>query len=1271
MNSLNNQIQVIISEIDEVLHQSSTLDSPKTLAETLRKSKRMLKQVLNHLTQDVDKVNSLHILSAAPYPTQKNTDYLSTQEYPQPVEDFLASINQYLQADFKILQEQRQALQEEIRQLERQRQENYSLAQQYSKQQQIISEFSQALLGPIQENLLQHLSQFVSQHQSSGSSQRAVVSSENFHSQSIQSQPSEIITTLEDELDEAPNFEQSFVNSSNTENRDEKSRPDKEHEPNTQSQKLSAQTDELNEPIQKEILPYPGYEFFDTVHRESKSTETEKNLLAQKESEFQEDYFQNQETIDEEHALERLESTNQENQNYDQLEAPSFEDNDVYMNNHQNLAAQVKDETELDSIQFRLPLTPSLELEGSENLDNLESSQTIKSLSSLFGDLDINEVQTNQSITSLEAQTNQTDLTAKLETDKYIHASPTESLLPTEEPDVKQSQELLLDTNTMQKLRSDLENLEEVDLDEFMDAPQQTILQLGEEQYPATKNNPDFANNHSILAAETEVTGLEDLFANISQNDLPENFPSSNQENIYTETENAENETTLEDILDGLTSSTEAETLEADSQEIVSLETLLQDPPNSEKKKFSSLEIAEVTEAGMKQHRTASAWYLGIDFGTTGLSAALLNRSSGEVYPVYWQVVAAKNNLDIYEINREFTLSTKTVKTDLSYTEIIYRLPSIIYIDTKLQVSDDSSATTKEKIPLFIQDFKAALKITIPYVSINLRREKMQEKVEESFILASNFAAATAQEPVCQWSENKQIPLSLVRQGLVALLMTFQATTSIKKSISQEERETQTVVTLPYEYACGAVGLEQKTFVSALAQLKSVVMGCPASWPEAYRFNLREAVLEADLVKDVNQVIVIEDAIATSLSELTSITEDTEDRENFSISEFRRGGILIVNVGATTTELALIDLPARGQDLTDSDFYCHSFAYGGNALDQDIICQLLLRDEILSTSTQNQENQAASGQSWPRPGVPDLSIRYQLQQWLRSSSYREELLAAARNLKVILPYEQEFTLNIGDRQWHLKEKDLEARVLGPFVQKLNDELNIFLSRTGISPVGINRAICTGASGGWGAIARWLRQKLPNAIIVQDGVVEPENVDLEEGDNQRSDNLLSPIADIKLTIGRVAYGLAILPLYPQIIDVPQQKYNDYFLLWEMMRVFPNRSLSVREILQLLEEKGINTHVCQEKIQAILESKLPPGLVPSEEDFMLLSAASQENSDYQSLKAKPFFCQEIGGSGYRLIDEQAKSLREYLNKLVASSRQKFDEPLLKSLEVQNHL
>ncbi|MGB3510459.1 MAG: hypothetical protein WBA93_14730 [Microcoleaceae cyanobacterium] len=656
-----------------------------------------------------------------------------------------------------------------------------------------------------------------------------------------------------------------------------------------------------------------------------------------------------------------------------------------------------------------------------------------------------------------------------------------------------------------------------------------------------------------------------------------------------------------------------------------------------------------------ESNQTISRWYLGIDFGTTGISAALLNCTSGKIYPIYWQKLGTKLELDIPITSQEFTLAQKSTQNDFNSTKKIYRLPSIVYLDPKLQVTNNAEEITTDQAPLFLQNFKPFLKVTIPYVSIKFRREKLEQKPEESFLLASNFGASTSHEPVLQWSEHEQISLNVVKQGLVALLTTLKPQTDFNQSISLAERETQAEV-MTDDYLCGAVGLDEQTFASALAQLKAVIMGYPASWPEAYRFNLREAVLEANLVTDVSQVIVISDAIATAVSELTTVTADYQISSN---SELRRGGILLINVGATTTELALVNLPENIENLSYSHFHSHSFAYGGDALEQDIVCQLLLKDENVGTPTQNKEDRQQSSGGLPQPGSPDLFIRYQLQQWLQTSSYKKGLLEAARNLKLILPHENEFTLNIGDRLWHLQQTDLETKVLEPFIKQLNRELNNFFSRVGMSPVGINRAICTGGGGVWNAIPRWLRQKLPNAIIAQDGIFQMPNVEL----GQESGQELDSIQDIKLMIGRVAYGLATLPLYPQIVDIPQQQYSDYFLLWEILRVFPDRSVTVKEIMQLLEKRGINTRVCQERIKGILESQLPPGLLPSNEDLMLLTEVSRQNSDYQGLTAKPLFDKEANGRKYRLSDRQAEYVRQYLNNLVASSGQKLEEPLLK--------
>ncbi|HAT15639.1 MAG TPA: hypothetical protein DCS91_20515, partial [Microcoleaceae bacterium UBA11344] len=202
-------------------------------------------------------------------------------------------------------------------------------------------------------------------------------------------------------------------------------------------------------------------------------------------------------------------------------------------------------------------------------------------------------------------------------------------------------------------------------------------------------------------------------------------------------------------------------------------------------------------------------------------------------------------------------------------------------------------------------------------------------------------------------------------QGLRALLATLAG--SVKSSI-QPPTDADSATTghqeglLVPNLICRACGFEdQSTLDAALEDLQGVILGTPANWSDAYRFNLREAVLGAGLVGDSSQIFVVEDAIATLLSAVTSVTNLnlTPGRSGESIADDRVvrlrsptstvvldeqsliGGTLILNAGAATVELALVDLPENMQDLTYADFTCQSFAYAGNAFDQDIICQLL------------------------------------------------------------------------------------------------------------------------------------------------------------------------------------------------------------------------------------------------------------------------------------------------------------------------------------------
>ncbi|OCR02842.1 hypothetical protein BCD67_16320 [Oscillatoriales cyanobacterium USR001] len=578
-----------------------------------------------------------------------------------------------------------------------------------------------------------------------------------------------------------------------------------------------------------------------------------------------------------------------------------------------------------------------------------------------------------------------------------------------------------------------------------------------------------------------------------------------------------------------------------------------------------------------------SNWYLGIDFGSTMLSAALLNREKREIYPIYWKI--GGQNLQ----------------------SECFRMPTVVCLLAGKIVAH-SVGFPQSSLPdgkLLLQNFKPYLKVGMTYLSSGNSGE------------VGNF------EPILQWSKDEEISLSWLLDGLRSLLAT------LKPGMGEKNIDLQ----------AHFFDRESADRVATFPKLGGVILGTPAFWSDAYRHNLREVVLSAGLVTESSDIFVIEDAIATLLSELTPNLGESKNHN--STSKIAPGGTLIINSGAVTTEIALVNLPENPEKLTYSDFTCQSFAYAGNALDQDIICQLLCPDEFLGKLNE-----------LPRAGYADVAARYKLQQHLQSHPLGQELLAAAANLKIVLQEEDSFKVEIEGDRWEVKKRDLESKVLVPFVQQLNREVNTLLSRVGMSTVAINQAICVGGNGSWLGISRWLRQKLPNAIVIRD---RDTNIDTNIKD-------ISP--SLKSKIGWVAWGLATLPLYPQILDTSRHQYSDYFLLWELMQALGMQTLSINEITQTLEHRGINTRVCLPRILAILDGELPGGLLASETDIILLTEKSRQNPELTMIEAAPIFNQDRDRK-YHLNQPQAKYLQEYISKLMATSHQKLEEPLFQSL------
>ena len=737
---------------------------------------------------------------------------------------------------------------------------------------------------------------------------------------------------------------------------------------------------------------------------------------------------------------------------------------------------------------------------------------------------------------------------------------------------------------------------------------------------------------------ETEAATIN----NQNLNESSEQFiPASSQENLLLQAENQNvaipeislNEELLqqlerdlasfdEQVYSYLQSATDLEQQEAVENK---LPTNLSNPQlaETEKKKEATTDSYEVAvpsdsnfviDTEIERQIRDSVWYLGIDLGTTGISATLLNRSTTEIFPLYW----------FTENQPQATSRTQT-----------FRLPAEVYLPpTATQQSETETTEAQEQgtstTPnLFSAQLKPYLQIALPY-----RNERQKW------------------EPVLQFNEVAAVPLVWVVRSLSKLLLTLKS-----------DRSSTTL-----GLTAAAVGLNQQSFHSAIDNLAGVICTCPSNWSEQYRFNVREALLVSKIIQHPQQVFFVEEAIASLLSELDGASGEIiqfgsrQDAQTAKTSDHPLiGSTLVINIGAVATEMALVDLPENLDELTHSDFMLHSFAYAGKGIEQDIICQLLLPTKWRQPHNPTQENSNNdNSRQWqpaipgiermsfsslglenltlPRPGEPDTSDRIYLQQRLESSSLGKAILDAAVALKLILQHQESFTLELADQRWLLQRRDLESHVFVPFVRRLNRELNKLLVAKGIPTEAINQAILTGGTASLGAVSRWLRQKLPNAKIIQD---------LYLGENG------TPCCS------RVAYGLAMLPLHPQVLEVPRQQYTDYFLFTELLRLIPDRALSFNEIIQLFEARGINTRSCQQRLLAFLEGELPAGLMPNGTDSSWLNLTSRENFDYKAIANTPLF-EKQGSLTYRPNPPQLQSLRRYLDLIKASTQQSLEEP-----------
>ncbi len=619
-------------------------------------------------------------------------------------------------------------------------------------------------------------------------------------------------------------------------------------------------------------------------------------------------------------------------------------------------------------------------------------------------------------------------------------------------------------------------------------------------------------------------------------------------------------------------------------------------------------------------------WFLGLDVGTTGLSAVLLERRGGQVYPIYW----VDNAISGVTADKFFRLPMLASVGLLDNGGETYQVQSVGSSALTVSWSDTDSS---EPETLLLKTLKPYLKLGIPLAA----------------------GEGTALEPQIQCSDRDRLPLKAFQDSLGDLL------TTLTQGLTPDAA-----------FTVGAVGLEADAIAVAFQQLQGVVVSYPANWPDTYTFNLREAVLGSGLAPSPDQIYFVEDAIAAVLSGLPDPATPLPEGNGQPMQQQTlyacpwTGGTVVISAGATVTEVGLVNLPRSLADLTYGDFTLHSMSYAGDAIDLDIVCHLLHPAEYRHSRSDEDydRNAAVGGWGWqaampelegaqwqdldldgcdfPRPAEPDPAQRQRLYQRLDASLLGQTVLEAARHLKIILQHQPRFELELADQHWVVRSKDLEDRIILPYIQRINGHLNRLLSETGLTTQGINQVICTGGSASLPKIAHWLRQKFPNATIVQD----------------------TYHSDRPPSCSRVTYGLVNLVRYPQVLDLTRHQYSDMFLLMELLRTLPEQPMPLSGILHLLKERGLNVEACQAHLMALLEGRLPPSLLPNPQQAPVVLAASD---DWVNLAATPLFTRP--GEVYVPNLEQGERLQAYMEQLLADKYQTLIDPLLSQLTVLN--
>lgn len=385
--------------------------------------------------------------------------------------------------------------------------------------------------------------------------------------------------------------------------------------------------------------------------------------------------------------------------------------------------------------------------------------------------------------------------------------------------------------------------------------------------------------------------------------------------------------------------------------------------------------------------------------------------------------------------------------------------------------------------------------------------------------------------PTLPWSKSAEFPLKALSEALAYLLGIVR-----DKSLTTD--------------------LSPTRVRDVFGRLAGVIVSVPSGWGDTYYLNIREVLQQTGLVQKGEQVLFIPGAIATLLGFQAQLPH-TE------------GETLIIHSDASHTDLAVVDLPSYLPELRATQFHTHSFDYGGNALQQDILCQLIYPQWL----PQLQDALSQLAKTMPRPGEVDLERRLLAAWQWRNSPVGRSLLQAANQTKILLQKRSEFSAHLGQQEWQVTRTELERKVIYPFQQQLNQQINQLFARSGVMAQGIQQIICSGSNVDYcfAWLSRWLQQKFPQAELIRDQHSPP--------------------------MSRQAVGLGLVPLMPQIIDGDRHRYHDYLLLGTLLKLLPDKPFRLDALYRLLQGDGLNARNCSDRLQQLLFSQRPAGLAPN--------------------------------------------------------------------------